>query len=342
VLGGTIQGDYRKAVKKIAYITERRLDSKITGAITRDFILLKIIKKIGEVTLYYANTEKYHKYEYICNNRHTPEIIGEINNIQYDVVVVSAYQTSPFLLGYRNIRHRKIFYLCDSYFHMRKTVGLFSVKRKIMSGILAQKERAIIRHELCTYLGYDEIESLPVKYRKNAIIFPFHISAKSRNYFIPDGHVVYVGEFAYWTNRDALRKILRIAPRVSFPIKIVGPNIPRLSHVPENIDLAGYVESLDDAYIGARALIYPIPYGTGIKNKVIEAMSYGIPVIGFRNAFTNMSVESNKNVIIVNSITEMINALQRTDLGIISENAYSFIKQEMSEEYALSCIRRYI
>jgi glycosyltransferase involved in cell wall biosynthesis len=329
-------------MKKIAYITEQNLDGKITGAITRDFILLEIIKKIGEITLYYANSEKYNKYEYIRNNKHTPEIIEEINSIQYDVVVISAYQTSPFLLGYRSIKQRKIFYLCDSYFHMRKTIGLFNVKRKIIARILAEKERCLIRHELCAYLGHDEINSLPMRYRKNAIIFPFHISAKPNNYFVPEGHVVYVGEFAYWPNREALKKILRIAHQISFPIKIVGPNIPRLSHVPENVDLVGYVESLDDAYIGARALIYPIPYGTGIKNKVIEAMSYGIPVIGFKNAFTNMNIESDKNVIIVNDITEIINALQRADLDVISENAYLFIKQEMSKEYALSCVKKYI
>jgi glycosyltransferase involved in cell wall biosynthesis len=204
------------------------------------------------------------------------------------------------------------------------------------------KERCLIKHERCAYLGQDEIKSLPQKYRKNAIILPFYINVKPQNYFAEHGYVLYIGEFSYWPNREALKKIVRMAPYINSPIKIFGLNIPEIEHLPRNMILAGYAETLDEVYIGAKALIYPVVFGTGIKNKVIEAMSYGIPVIGFKNAFTNMNVEHNKNVVIVQKTAEIIEGLNRTDLGIISQNAHSFIKQEMSEEYALSCVKKYI
>jgi glycosyltransferase involved in cell wall biosynthesis len=329
-------------MKKIAYITERDINDRPTGATTRDIILLKILKQLGEVSLYYSDMGKHYKYEYLRNNRHIPSVLSEINNKKYDIVIISAYQTSPYLISYKKIIHRKIFYFCDSCYLMLKNTEFFNIKYKLVSFILSRKEYGIIKHEQCAYLGNDEINSLPKKYRKNAVVFPFHIAVKQENYFDKNGHVLYMGQFSYWTNREAFYKILRIAPRITGKIKIFGLNIPKINTVPSNVELVGYVESLDDAYIGAKALIYPISCGTGIKNKVIEAMSYGIPVVGFRNAFTNMNVEHNRNCIIVRKTAEIIDGLNRADLGIISENARLFIEREMSEEHALSCVKKYI
>jgi glycosyltransferase involved in cell wall biosynthesis len=329
-------------MKKIAYITEKKPGEKIDGGNIQDTKMLKLLYQLGEVKLYYADVQTYYKYEYIWNNNHKPAIIDEINNIDFNVVIITAYQTSPFLMGYRRIKHKKYFWLRDSAFLMRKNTNFFNIKYKMVNTLLASKERNLIKHEQCAYLGNDEINSLPKKYRKNAVVFPFHIAVKQKNYFDKTGHVLYMGQFSYWTNREAFYKILRIAPRITGKIKIFGLNIPKINTVPPNVELVGYVESLDDAYIGAKALIYPISCGTGIKNKVIEAMSYGIPVIGFRNAFTNMNVEHNKNCIIVRKTAEIIDGLNRADLGVISENARLFIEREMSEEHALSCVKKYI
>jgi glycosyltransferase involved in cell wall biosynthesis len=119
-------------------------------------------------------------------------------------------------------------------------------------------------------------------------------------------------------------------------------NIPKINNIPPNVELVGYIESLDDIYIGAKALIYPSLSGTGIKNKVIEAMSYGIPVIGFKNAFTNMNIEHNKNCIIVKTIKELVNALNREDLDKISQQAYLYIKNEMTMGKSLEQIKKVI
>jgi glycosyltransferase involved in cell wall biosynthesis len=331
-------------MKNIAYITEQDINGKINGAITRDLILLKILKQIGEVTIYYSDVKKYGRYEYLLNNKHIPHSINDINCNQYDVVIISTHQASPYLMGYKKIIHKKIFYLCDSYFHMKKTLSLinFNLKYLLLFAILSFNEFNLLKQENCAYLGNDEIDSLPVICRKNAIILPFFIDAKKHNYFNKNGYILYIGDFSYWPNKKALKIILRMAPRLDATIKIFGLNIPKMDKVPKNVKLCGYVESLDDVYIGAKALIYPVALGTGIKNKVIEAMSYGIPVIGYKNAFTNMNVEHNKNVIIINNRKEILNALKRTDFDIISKNAYSFIKNEMSKESALTYVEKYI
>ena len=94
----------------------------------------------------------------------------------------------------------------------------------------------------------------------------------------------------------ALRILIKISNRINRRIIIYGPNLPIIKDHPENISFEGYVKNISDIYNGACALIYPISYGTGIKNKIIESMSYGIPVIGFSSAFTNLDVINGRTV----------------------------------------------
>jgi glycosyltransferase involved in cell wall biosynthesis len=322
---------------KIAYITEQRLYSdKINGAITRDLKFISVLRKITDkIDIYFADTSLYHKYKYILNNKSSLNIILEINEKDYDIAIISTFPTSPYLQTYCQIKCKKTFYLCDSAYNMHKNTHLSDFVHKITTCIFIVKEASIIKNHLCIYLGSDEIESLPKKFRKNAIVFPFHIGVKQNNCFNPNGFVLFLGEFNYWPNREAFKKIIKLAPLIKSTMRIFGVNIPLIKNMPANVEIRGYAKTLDDIYIGAKALIYPSRSGTGIKNKVIEAMSYGIPVIGFKNAFTNMNIEHNKNCIIIKNIKKLIDALNKESLGKISKNAYLFIKNEMTEEKSL-------
>lgn len=64
----------------------------------------------------------------------------------------------------------------------------------------------------------------------------------------------------------------------SLQVLIVG-NIT--SHVPahENVKCIPFVPKIDDVYYNARISICPLLGGTGIKIKVIEALSYNLPVV---------------------------------------------------------------
>jgi GT2 family glycosyltransferase len=50
----------------------------------------------------------------------------------------------------------------------------------------------------------------------------------------------------------------------------------------DGIVLSGFVESLDAVYRNARVAIAPILAGAGVKNKTMEALQYGVPVVATR------------------------------------------------------------
>ncbi|WP_163947356.1 glycosyltransferase family 4 protein [Paenibacillus sp. SYP-B3998] len=62
-------------------------------------------------------------------------------------------------------------------------------------------------------------------------------------------------------------------------ITIVGKVVEHIDLNYENVTKVGYIKDLDEIYSKTKISICPLLNGTGMKVKVIEAMSYGIPVV---------------------------------------------------------------
>jgi len=111
--------------------------------------------------------------------------------------------------------------------------------------------------------------------------------------------IVFLGSFAHLPNGDGVRWFLtEVLPLVreslpSAPVKIVGRSAPQdlIDMAPEGVVFCGWVPELDDVYAHARVAIAPLRYGAGIKGKVGEAMSYGVPVVGTSVAAEGMAIE---------------------------------------------------
>lgn len=111
--------------------------------------------------------------------------------------------------------------------------------------------------------------------------------------------IVFLGSFAHLPNGDGVRWFLtEVLPLVrealpSAPVMIVGRSAPQdlIDLAPEGVDFRGWVPELDDVYAHARVAIAPLRYGAGIKGKVGEAMSFGVPVVGTSVAAEGMAIE---------------------------------------------------
>lgn len=108
--------------------------------------------------------------------------------------------------------------------------------------------------------------------------------------------LLFIGSFVHPPNRDAARWIVkRLAPelrteRVPFALVIAG------LHAPQSLRKAGGAgvtvisdaPDLDPLYRSADIVLAPLPHGGGTKNKTLEAMAWGLPVIGTPQAFTGL------------------------------------------------------
>jgi len=101
--------------------------------------------------------------------------------------------------------------------------------------------------------------------------------------------VLFVGNFHHDPNRDAAiwlaREIMPILWKANVNVKLTivgaGPGPDILSLATDKVHVAANVsdEQLSEYYKTSRVVAVPLRYGAGVKNKVMEALSHGVPVV---------------------------------------------------------------
>ena len=101
----------------------------------------------------------------------------------------------------------------------------------------------------------------------------------------------------YFNTQGYLYFIKRVLPQVrkqvpSFCLRITGVNQHYIPQDPvDGVVLDGFVPDLGAVYEGARFLICPVFGGTGQQIKIVEAMSYGVPVVALKAAAKRSPLE---------------------------------------------------
>ena len=98
--------------------------------------------------------------------------------------------------------------------------------------------------------------------------------------------IAFLGGFKHPPNREAMEwfaaEIMPLVQDDDIKISIYGASMDqqfKQSMRREGINAAGFIENLEDIYTKYRIFMAPLLSGAGIKGKVINALSYGIPTI---------------------------------------------------------------
>ena len=128
--------------------------------------------------------------------------------------------------------------------------------------------------------------------------------------------LVFIGNLSYPPNISAVEYIVhRILPEakkkgVELRILISGANpsaeVKRLAH---HFELTGWVEDIRESYSKGKLFIAPMFIGTGLQNKLLEAMALGIPCITTSLA-NNALGASNDQIMLAETPDEFVNSIQ--------------------------------
>ena len=159
-------------------------------------------------------------------------------------------------------------------------------------------------------------------------------------------NIYFIGNLNYEPNRDCVYYLLqriwpeakKIIPNLSLYI-IGGGNVPKRFSNLEGVVFTGFINNPLPIIEKCSALVAPIRFNGGVPSKILESMSYGIPVVTSKEVVKGIvDLKDHENIILCNisdinawcmSLKEILFNIEMKNK--IASNAITFIKENYSE-----------
>ncbi len=133
-----------------------------------------------------------------------------------------------------------------------------------------------------------------------------HEVPEVKNNYAARKGILFVGNFNHTPNIDAVRFfVTEVLPEVrkSLPevvLDIVGNDPTNLTGplASDKIRPIGYVQDLSKYYEKCRLVVAPLRYGAGLKGKIVEALSYGVPVVTTSIGVEGMKLRDGQDIFV--------------------------------------------
>ncbi len=139
----------------------------------------------------------------------------------------------------------------------------------------------------------------------DAVYFKYQVLEDSKEF-----DVVFCGNLSYTPNIMAsafiLEKLADLMPHIQFLIAGASPSDRLMSTQKKNVRIEGYQPDIRNTYYKGKIMIAPIFKGSGLQNKVLEAMACGTPCIV--TSFVNEAIgaQVGKQLLIADSIDDFV------------------------------------
>ena len=195
---------------------------------------------------------------------------------QYDVIIISYSCWIPLILDNKNLKGAKI--IVDTHdfltaqFQSRKDFKLgdfFQAEMKLLNSVdqvwsISTEEKYLFEQFLQTSVSLvPHIETSHFDTNLNKSIDILYVASENEHNI----------KAAKWFFKDVYPNLPQ-----SLNITIVGKIVKHIDDY-NNVNKIEFVEDLSAIYSNTKVVICPMQSGTGLKIKVVEALSYGIPVV---------------------------------------------------------------
>lgn len=190
--------------------------------------------------------------------------------------------------------------------------------------IISENDRSYIYHE----------QRDKIKIVTNGIDSNFFKAKEFKKKF----DIVFVGNLSYPPNviasmyiiNELLPELSKTFPNISILISGANPHKSLQKLNKKNITILPWVDDIRESYLSGKIFLAPMLNGTGLQNKLLEAMSLELPCITSELANKSLQAENSKNILIARTKLEYIEHISQLlynedrakNLG---ENARNFI-----------------
>ena len=326
----------RKADKKAAFKALQPYCSSVTFMdISKTSIMLNLAKTFFNglpLQCGYFYNKKIHNKIHRLIEKHNPDMLfGQLlrvaEYIRHEKTPKTMDYQDVFSMGMKRRSEIASFYMRPffnmEYKRLRRyehdIFDDFDVKT-----IISKQDRDFIDHQ-----NKDEILIVP-----NGVDHEYYTPQNQEKKY----DIVFTGNMAYAPNVNAVEYLANhIMPLVwkhlpDARLYIAGATPdPRVKKVAsENIIISGWLDDMRDAYAQSRIFIAPMRIGTGLQNKLLEAMSMRLPCITTSLANGSLHAEEGKEILVGNNEYELADHIvtlltDKEKTESIAQNGYDFV-----------------
>ena len=197
-------------------------------------------------------------------------------------------------------------------------------KKRIVRWIFKQEYQRLLHYErqIFEYFEHHTIISeqdrsfIAHPKQKEIVIIPNGVTYYKEDDYETDKHIdlLFTGNMGYPPNVEAACFIYHnirpyLSTQTTFLIAGVNPptNLKKLAS--ETFQVSGWVEDMGVCYAQSKIFIAPMFIGTGLQNKLLEAMAMGIPCITTTLANKALQATPNEEILLANSPAEFVSQI---------------------------------
>lgn len=309
--------ELKKLGHKITLVTLVSNDDDIDGALKHNEFYTKLIPVKFNKKLAYLNAakaifnERPFIVEYFYNKQMQKVIDEEVATGQYDTIIGYIIRSLPYFEKKKNIK--KVIHLCDavSMMYERRLKTKNSIFDRLKIGIEYIKVKNYEKKACKMTDKQVLISETDRKYlakfvdTANCVVIGL---ATDTDYFYPQiteltNTICFVGSLQYIPNSEAaIYFATKVFPLIKKEIpdakfKIIGAN-PRkelfdTTKYINGIEITGRVDDVREYMKDCKVSVCPVKIAGGIQNKILEAMSMGIPVVSTPEGAEGIGADEN-------------------------------------------------
>lgn len=290
---------------------------------------------------------------YFFNRKAKKQLKDFVREVQPDNIYAQLVRTAPYV---RDISIEKTIDYQDVF-----SQGMFRRAQRApfwQKPFFRMEARRLQRYEAAVFEDFQhhtiitavDRDLMPVRDKEKIVVVgngvdldQFQYRGQAKNY-----DLIFAGNMAYAPNVDAAEYIVQqILPKLlpRFPnlrLVLCGANpAPRVRALQgPHVTVTGWVDSMADYYAQSRIFIAPMRLGTGLQNKLLEAMAMKLPcVTSFLAGKPLKDAVPQHDILICDKVEEYVETITQllTDSAYyqqISQQGYQYVQQHYSWEAA--------
>ena len=326
--------------------------------LSMEAITLETQPKISELLPYFFSSKAYPIERYRKRNV-LRALHDKLSSSAYDVLILDGLYSTAYLEEIKQRFSLKIYYRCHNIEHqIWKELGEQSnnLLKKIYFARIAKQVKA---YELKLMSSIDQLLPLsPVDasfFKQNSevesTLIPIVQKQQLESFTYEENSLFFIGNMDWKPNVEGVKWFVK---NVFVPLKrqnnkltfhVAGMEKGQLNAIKniEGVVLHGFVEDLSQFIRTKGLFVGPLLSGSGIKIKVLEVLSHGVPFvlsekaaegIGFTKDFTFFTTAENA----IQNIQEVLNDPEKAK--IIGTKGFELIAVKFSNEQGLAALKK--